>query len=165
MVSWLHCSYLFIYLFMTFWDTVSLCSWGWPRTHSGPPTAASHVLELRLCANTPGFHCFQTCDKAEISWCKGVAARKKRGWENHRRGCWGLGFTPSSRPHFRFLSSNITMELGAHQEEIRPLIIQSSPKAHQELSLQHSEPWGGSGFWVPGMIWSRMDVDLNPGSV
>jgi hypothetical protein len=54
---------LFLFLFLFFWDRVSLCSPGCPGTHSvdqaglelrNPPSSASRVLGLRACTTTPG---------------------------------------------------------------------------------------------------------------
>jgi hypothetical protein len=52
---------LFVCLFVCFWDRVSLCSPGCPGTHfvdqaglelRNPPTSASQVLGLKVCATT-----------------------------------------------------------------------------------------------------------------
>jgi hypothetical protein len=52
-----------LFLFLFFWDRVSLCSPGCPGTHSvdqaglelrTPPASASQVLGLKVCATTPG---------------------------------------------------------------------------------------------------------------
>jgi hypothetical protein len=51
----------FVWLFLVFRDRVSLCSPGWPGTHSvdqaglelrNLPASASQVLELKACATT-----------------------------------------------------------------------------------------------------------------
>jgi hypothetical protein len=61
----------FVFCFFVFWDRVSLCSPGCPRTHSvdqaglelrNPPASASRVLGLKACTTKPGlvflFSCF-----------------------------------------------------------------------------------------------------------
>jgi hypothetical protein len=53
----------FFFFFLVFRDRVSLCSPGWPGTHSvdqaglklrNPPASASQVLGLKACATMPG---------------------------------------------------------------------------------------------------------------
>jgi hypothetical protein len=41
------------FLFLFFWDRVSLCDPAWPQTHN-PPVSASSVLGLQMCVTMPG---------------------------------------------------------------------------------------------------------------
>jgi hypothetical protein len=63
--AWLAFSFFLFFFFLVFRDRVSLCSPGYPGTHSvdqvglelrNPPASASRVLGLKACATTPGWH-------------------------------------------------------------------------------------------------------------
>jgi hypothetical protein len=76
---------LFLFFVLFFWDRVSLCSSGCPRTHfveqaglelRNPPASASQVLGLKVCATMPG--CDDTSYKGHSLAYKNFSSRHKK---------------------------------------------------------------------------------------